>query len=78
MANENTQDEPTEVDASGSSHCSAASVLMVQMPFGANDWYQVPRRYDTLWLSRCRPLPCYESDWSPYFETLRDLLLAGF
>ena len=24
MANENTQDEPSEVDASGSSHCSLA------------------------------------------------------
>jgi hypothetical protein len=71
-------EKPEDVNASCASPCSTASVLMVQLPFGADDWYQVPRRYDTIWISRRHPLPFYEAEWFSYFETVRDLLFAGF
>jgi len=43
-----------------------------------NDWYQVPHRYDVMWIASGKPLPHYELIWQSYMTTVRDLCLAGF
>jgi len=44
-----------------------------------DSWYQVPRRYDVIWISRRKPLPWYETTmWARYMSIVSDLLSAGF
>ena len=48
MANENTQDDPSEVDASGSSHCSTAHVPDAsRLPGAVGQW--LPMDLKRLW-----------------------------
>jgi hypothetical protein len=76
--NQTDSPQPNDIEASRSMRGSTDHApLAVKVPF-VDDWYQVPTRIDTVWIARRSVLPWYEIMWLPYYETVRDLLRAGF